>query len=498
MSLKNRFWTSHLTMIAISIVLSIITAQFIVMNYTNFSDIRLRERFIERIIDRNSKIIRSLALDNFESLKDSEYLIQLDNILDAMNTGIIIRKDNNIVYVSEFFKKVDAISMLPEFEEFPQEEYKTIQVGSHLLVKQEDFYFDDKTEGSIFFVIDLTYFEQVKNSFTNFVFLSIAIFLIILIVVNTIFTYLMSKKVVVPLNSLKNAANQIKNGDLDFQVICNSPNEIGDLAKSFEEMRIKLKSSEQLKLLYENNRKELITNISHDLKTPITTIKGYVEGIRDGIPNSPEKMDKYLQIIYNNAVELDGLIDDLFLFSKLDLKKLPFSFEAININDYLKDCFEELQFDLGEKGIALTYSTNYNEKNLIYVDRERLKRAILNIIRNAINCMDKNNPVINIILSENEKEAVIEIHDNGCGISSKSLPYIFDRFYRVNPARTTSNGGSGLGLSIAKHIILEHGGRIWAKSKKGEGTSIFFTLNIINNKIISETRSKNNEKNINP
>ncbi len=103
-------------------------------------------------------------------------------------------------------------------------------------------------------------------------------------------------------------------------------------------------------MLYENNRKELIANISHDLKTPITTIKGYTEGIRDGIPNSPEKMDKYLQIIYNNAVELDGLIDDLFLFSKLDLKKLPFNFEAININDYLKDCFEELQFDLEKKG----------------------------------------------------------------------------------------------------------------------------------------------------
>ena len=487
MSLKNRFWTSHLIMIAITIVLSIITARFIVVNYTNFSDIRLREIFIEQIIDRNSKIIRSLALDNLESLKDSDYLIQLDNILDAMNTGIIIRKDNNIIYASELLNNIETISMLPEFEESPQEEHKTIQIGSHLLVKQKDFYFDDNTEGSIFFVIDLTYFEQVEESFTNFIFLSITIFLIILIVVNTIFTYLMSKKVVVPLNSLKNAANQIKNGDLDFQVVCNSPNEIGDLAKSFEEMRIKLKSSEQLKLLYENNRKELIANISHDLKTPITTIKGYVEGIRDGIPNSPEKMDKYLQIIYNNAVELDGLIDDLFLFSKLDLKKLPFNFEAININDYLE-----------KKGISLTYSSDYNEKHLVHADRERLKRVILNIIRNSVNCTDKKNPTINIILSENKKEAVIEIHDNGCGISSKSLPYIFDRFYRVDSARTASKGGSGLGLSIAKYIILEHGGKIWAESKKGRGTSIFFTLSIISDKIISETRSKNNEKNINP
>lgn len=498
MSLKNRFWTSHLTMIAITIILSIITARFIVMNYTNFSDIRLRERSIEQIINRNSKIIRSLTLDNLESLKDSDYLIQLDNILDAMNTGIIIRKDNNIIYASELLNNIETISILPEFEESPQEEHKTIQIGSHLLVKQKDFYFDDKTEGSIFFVIDLTYFEQVEESFTNFIFLSITIFLIILIVVNTIFTYLMSKKVVVPLNSLKNAANQIKNGDLDFQVVCNSPNEIGDLAKSFEEMRIKLKSSEQLKLLYENNRKELIANISHDLKTPITTIKGYVEGIRDGIPNSPEKMDKYLQIIYNNAVELDGLIDDLFLFSKLDLKKLPFNFEAINISDYLEDSFEELQFDLEKKGIALTYSSDYNEKHLVHADRERLKRVILNIIRNSVNCTDKKNPTINIILSENKEEAVIEIHDNGCGISSKSLPYIFDRFYRVDSARTASKGGSGLGLSIAKYIILEHGGRIWAESKKGRGTSIFFTLNIISDKIISETRSKNNEKNINP
>ena len=123
----------------------------------------------------------------------------------------------------------------------------------------------------------------------------------------------------------------------------NTNDEIGELCKEFEDMRCRLKESVEIQLQYENNRKELISNISHDLKTPVTAIKGYVEGIKDGVADTPEKMDKYINTIYKKAIDIDKLINELFVFSKLDLNKLPFSFERVDIKSYLSDSMEELQ-----------------------------------------------------------------------------------------------------------------------------------------------------------
>jgi signal transduction histidine kinase len=230
-----------------------------------------------------------------------------------------------------------------------------------------------------------------------------------------------------------------------------------------------------MQLQYEENRKELISNISHDLKTPITAIKGYVEGIKDGIADTPEKMDRYINTIYSKSCDMDNLINELFLFSKLDLKKVNFDFRSIDITAYLKDCIEELKFDLEKRKINLNY--NHIKKNIdVIADAQKLKRVIMNIIENSIKYMNKDNGKIDIILSEEEAFTVIEVRDNGKGISNKALPFIFDRFYRGDSYRNTSNGGSGLGLAIAKQIIEEHGGQIWVQSEVNEGTSIFFTL----------------------
>ncbi|MBN2395415.1 MAG: ATP-binding protein, partial [Candidatus Atribacteria bacterium] len=219
-----------------------------------------------------------------------------------------------------------------------------------------------------------------------------------------------------------------------------------------------------------------ITNISHDLKTPITTIKGYVEGIMDGVPKSKEKLDKYLKTIHQNVEHIESLIEDLFLLSKLDLDQSIYKFENIDIQAYLMDSYEELKFDLQEKGIQLDFEPRYNSKDLVKADRQQLKRVILNIIHNAMNYKNEINPTIKMILTEKQDEVEIEISDNGQGISEASLNEIFDRFYKVDRARSNRSSGTGLGLYIAKKIILDHQGNIWARSKIGAGTSIFFTL----------------------
>jgi len=241
-------------------------------------------------------------------------------------------------------------------------------------------------------------------------------------------------------------------------------------------MRLRLKQSQELNEQYEKSRKELISNISHDLKTPITAIKGYAQGIIEGVANNPEKVEKYLRTIIAHAGEMERLTNDLTLFSKLDIKQIPFSFECIEINRYLEDAREELNFDLSENNIILKFESHYKSSDLIMADRRRLIRVIHNIIENAKKHLNKREKEIKIILKEEESLALIEIRDNGSGIPADKLPLIFDRFYRVDSSRNRTTGGSGIGLSIAREIIEAHQGRIWAESAEGLGTSIFFTL----------------------
>jgi signal transduction histidine kinase len=241
-------------------------------------------------------------------------------------------------------------------------------------------------------------------------------------------------------------------------------------------MRIRLKETTEEKIQYDKESKELISNISHDLKTPITAIKGYVEGIMDGVASSPEKMDKYIRTIYNKANDMDRLIDELTFYSKIDTNKIPYNFSKINVANYFGDCVDEVGLDLETRGVDLGYFNYVDEDVQVIADAEQIKRVINNIIGNSLKYMDKKQGLINIRILDVGDFVQIEIEDNGKGIGPKELPYIFDRFYRTDSSRNSSKGGSGIGLSIVKKIIEDHGGKIWATSKEGIGTEIHFVL----------------------
>jgi signal transduction histidine kinase len=241
-------------------------------------------------------------------------------------------------------------------------------------------------------------------------------------------------------------------------------------------MRVRLKQSIGLQLQYEENRKELLSNISHDLKTPITAIKGCVEGLLDGIADTPAKRESYLRMIGRKAEDMDREIDELFLFSKLDLKRVPFHFERLELASYLGDHEEELRLQPKNADITISYERQSMRNVYVQADREKLHRVIQNIVDNSIKYMDKEPKRLDIVLSETPDEAVVRIRDNGAGIAPEALPHVFDRFYRADQSRSGSGGGSGLGLAIVKQIVEEHGGRVWAESAVGEGTSILYTL----------------------
>jgi signal transduction histidine kinase len=200
--------------------------------------------------------------------------------------------------------------------------------------------------------------------------------------------------------------------------------------------------------------------------------------MRDGIADTPEKQQKYIEMIYSKATHMDSLIDELFLFSKLDLKRLPFHFEQTDMDAYLRSVTEELRLHPQYSDISVYYEHPSGGPALVMADREKLGRVITNIVNNSMKHMDKSKKEIRIVLQESagRQEVTVKIEDNGRGIESAGLPYIFDRFYRAELSRNTDTGGSGLGLAIVKQIVEEHGGRTWAESVPGEGTTIYFTL----------------------
>jgi signal transduction histidine kinase len=299
---------------------------------------------------------------------------------------------------------------------------------------------------------------------------------IILVITSLIITRQTYKSVAKPVWKLNEAMRQIAQGNLDYSIATEGTDEFSELCNNFDVMRRAVKETMESKVKFDQDNRELVSNISHDLKTPITSIKGYCEGIMDGVADTPEKTDRYIKTIYNKAIEMDRLINELTLYSQIDTNRIPYNFHRINVNDFFNDCVEEIGLDLESKNIKLTYSNYVESKTRIIADPEQLRRVINNIIGNSVKYMDKPDGAIDICIVDSNDSIQVEIEDNGKGIAAKDLPNIFDRFFRTDASRNSAQGGSGIGLSIVKKIIEDHGGYVWATGKEGEGTTIHFVL----------------------
>ncbi len=300
--------------------------------------------------------------------------------------------------------------------------------------------------------------------------------LLILIFTGVMLTRWINDGVIKPVNELNTAMRKIKEGNFEYALQTDAKGEIGDLYRNYEDMRLRLKEGTEESTESEKKNRELISNISHDLKTPITAIKGYVEGIMDGVADTPDKMDKYIRTIYNKANDMERLINELTYYSGIDNNKIPYNFHRINVADYFGDCVEEVGMDLEQRNIKLNYSNLAQTDTVVIADPEQMKKVINNIISNSVKYMDKPNGVIDIRILDQVDSICVEIEDNGRGIAQKDLGRIFERFYRTDASRNSAQGGSGIGLSIVKKIIEDHGGYIWATAKEGEGTCMHFVL----------------------
>ena len=284
------------------------------------------------------------------------------------------------------------------------------------------------------------------------------------------------KRILVPLDKLQTATKKIADGDLDYQLDERDFSEIPFLFKDFERMRIKLKEDEEEKKLSEDAARELVSNISHDLKTPLTAIRGYVEGILDGVASSPQKTRDYLNTIYNKTNDMTSLIDELLYYSQVAEKYMSYKYEKIYVKDFFDEYVKDLYLELETIKIKFEYIVNVGRNTVIDMDKEQIKRALNNIVSNAVKYMDKEEPEIHFRVTETSDAINIQISDNGRGIDEKDLPHIFERFYRSDVSRNTKLGGSGIGLSIVKKVIENHEGSVVAMSKPGVGTEVSIEL----------------------
>ena len=353
-----------------------------------------------------------------------------------------------------------------------QQQNQMIQAGKRsLLVRQLDFSFPDGAQGSLFIVMRIM--GLISGKFLSGLFVSM---LTILVFTAFLLTRWLESSIFTPISAINIAMNNIRDGNFTYTLYTGEEGEIGDLYRNYEDMRLRLKESADEKLEREKQNRELISNISHDLKTPITSIKGYVEGLIDGVANTPEKQEKYIRTIYNKANDMDHLIDELTLYSRFESDRIPYNFHRLNVADYFGDCVEEIGMDMEAKGIELNYTNLVSPQTKIIADPEQMKRVINNIVGNSVKYMDKEKGRIDIRILDEHDSVRIEIEDNGKGIGARDLPNIFDRFYRTDSSRNSSQGGSGIGLSIVRKIIEDHGGYIWATSREGEGTCMHFVI----------------------
>lgn len=408
-------------------------------------------------------------------LLNTDYLQKENENLKKSYTSLLVRYRDQVYYngLSEH-SNLDP-EHLPSFGTGARDanNFTYLEGDASTIVRQIDFYTINGSVGSVYLLTSASGdLPEAKRLIIQYILAVLAI-LILTAVFLTAWIY---SGMVPQVRKLTEAAENIREGNLDFKIEMEGRDEFARLGSAFEEMRARLEDSSRQKLENEKEQLALISNIAHDLKTPITAIKGYAEGILDGIARTPEKQEAYVRTIYNKAGEMDKLINELTTYTKIDTSGIPYNFRHMSARDYFDDCAGELTVELSNQQIRLGYANQLPEETEVIADPEQLQRVISNIVGNSVKYMGHADGHINMLVKDVGDFVQVEMSDDGQGITAADLPYIFDRTFRADSSRNSNTGGSGIGLAVVKKIIEDHGGKVWARSTPGKGTCIYFVL----------------------
>lgn len=308
-----------------------------------------------------------------------------------------------------------------------------------------------------------TFFTDHPTAIT-YIFIWALMCIIICVITNTIITGRIVSALERSIHQLRSNVDTIRDGNLNFEVMGSDIDEIDDLCEGFDSMRRALIISREHENQLKHERNMLIADISHDLKTPVTSIKGYIDGINDGIADTPEKLSKYLDTIKAKANLIDELVSNLSIFSKLEVSGLEFNMSMGDLRELIFDVIDSCRLDFEHSGINLECDLGDEPLN-VNIDGEKMRRVFNNLLDNSLKYSLPQSKAVKVRGFSDDGNAYIVIEDDGMGIAPGELTSVFDSFYRADNSRSSQIKGNGLGLGIAKQITEKHGGRLWLRSE---------------------------------
>ena len=315
-------------------------------------------------------------------------------------------------------------------------------------------------------------FENERGIQAIFIAVLVMFFIVsIMIITNRFLTKFVIKRIEEPLKMLSDGVGHISGGNLDYQITYAEKDEFKPVCDAFNDMATQLKVSLETVQKNEQNRKELFTSISHDLRSPLTSIKAYVEGLIDGVANTPESQKEYLLTIKQKTDDINNMVSQLFSYSKMDMGSYPIKPEILDIGKEINDFVSASSDDYKVKGLSLEI-TGITSKIYIYADPLYLRSIFANILDNSAKYKVKESVNATVCCMLENDEITIIFNDDGPGVSKEALPKLFDVFYRADPSRNNPNQGSGLGLAIVSKALERMDGSVSAENIQSGGLQV--------------------------
>ncbi|HPD00190.1 MAG TPA: ATP-binding protein [Acetivibrio sp.] len=330
------------------------------------------------------------------------------------------------------------------------------------LTIEKPFIYDGEVLGAVYLHTPVPEVQRARSNVFKFFMVAVAVSIVISIILVYIFSLRLSR----PLKKINSAAKHIANGEFNERLDIDSEDEIGELARSFNNMAGALQN-------LENMRRGFIANVSHELRTPMTSIHGFIEGILDGtVP--PEKQKEYLTIVRDEVKRLNRLTTDILDLARIEAGEVSIKPIDFNINELIRRCIIKLESFITEKDINI--EANFEEEEMYAkADIDSIERVVINLLHNAIKFVQPGGK-ITLSTSRSKNKILVCVEDNGIGIDSNEIDLIWERFYKSDKSRSKEKTGTGLGLAIVRNIINDHRQKIWVESQVGKGTRFYFTL----------------------
>lgn len=476
MNIKRRLFISNFLMLVIPVILSLIITSGIMFAFVEVMDIyngkhfgeKNEELFYDSIKKTNGLVNRWSQSIDLERMKTD--VNSFNEKHRDTNISLSIYQDKKLVYPSS-----------PTTSSFVMDTALS-QGGNHTFIIDNMAVYRESIGKYSILLTDTNFgkndSEEHKAYHTYLINLGIIVILFIItmiILTNRLLTRFVFKSIITPLDTLVYGVHQIRDGNLNYHIEYEGKDEFADVCSDFNEMAQRLLDSVNARQKDEANRKELIAGISHDLRTPLTSIKAYVEGIEKGVASTPETQKRYLDTIKNKTNDLEHIVNQLFLFSKLDIGEFPFYLERINIGKEISNMVASLSEEYQKKDLTIELTESV-ENIYVQIDIVQLRNAVINILENSVKYKTQKRGQMKISCQEEDNYVTITLADNGPGVSNEALEKLFDIFYRGDRARTNPSKGSGLGLSITTKILEKLGGSIRAENVPEGGLAIIMML----------------------